>query len=144
MENKNLDDYFCDWEGHFFGFGYGSGEPYVLPLLKDFLNFIPERGSYDHRFLEEQFHPVVTWLLINTLCHADIFEYGTSPRSGWLTNKGVRLKAYLKTKSYEELIKNVCNRTEDYVRCYPNACNCGEQGYEQGRICPNPFWIKAR
>ena len=30
---KTLEDNFVDWEGHVFGFGYGTGEPHTLSAL---------------------------------------------------------------------------------------------------------------
>jgi hypothetical protein len=32
------------------------------------------------------------WLFISLLVANDMYEYGTSPRGGWLTEKGKRLK----------------------------------------------------
>ncbi len=34
---KSLEAYFSDWEGHVFGYGYGSGEPHVVPALRRFV-----------------------------------------------------------------------------------------------------------
>jgi hypothetical protein len=93
---KTTDDYFRDWESHFLGFGYGSGEEHVTPALKRFMELGQnDGGSYDHRELERELGPVVAWLLVNLLCHADAIEYGTSPRFGWLTPHGQRLREYI-------------------------------------------------
>lgn len=135
---KTLDDYFCDWEGHNFGFGYGSGEPHVIPALKGFFDSLEEKRSYDYQKLEHLFTPLSAWLLINALCNADILEYGTSPRFGWLTSKGKKLRDYVETKTSDELVDLVCSKTEDYDPCYPDYCNC--DGGENNR-CTNPFWI---
>lgn len=141
---KTLTEYFRDWEGDAFGYGYGTGEPHILPLLKKFLELC-NRGSYNHQYdyeiLERELTPAVAWLLINILCHKDMLEYGTSPRFAWLTQKGKRLKEFVSQKSNEELIDIVCGHKEDYCHCYPTACNCGEHGYEEGLICQNPFWL---
>lgn len=140
---KTLDDYFTDWESHVFGYGYGTGERPILKALRTFFVSIKENGrSYDYTDLEEALGPTITWLLINTLCHADILEYGTSPRFGWLTTTGQRLRAFVLSKTLDDLEALTC-RDEDYDVCYPDACNCGPKGYEEGRVCQNPFWLKA-
>jgi hypothetical protein len=135
---KTPDESFRDWEGHVFGFGYGSGEEHTLQALKGFFAAIPER-SYDFRVLEEACHPQVAWLLINVLCKVNILEYGTSPRYGWLTEEGLRLKAYFDSRTLEELV-NALDPAADEPRCGPHCCNCGPNGYEAGKDCANPFW----
>jgi len=136
---KTLDENFADWEGHVFGFGYGTGEPYILPVLKRFLALCPGPGeTYDHEALARDLGPAVSWLLINALAHADIIEYGTSPRYGWLTESGRALKAYVESKTDDELVEIACQQRD--TPCYPDACNCGPNGYEEGRVCSNPFW----
>ena len=139
---KTLDDYFHDWEGHVFGFGYGTGEAFTVPLLWDFLAAIQtsDRGVYDYKKLETAFGGQVAWLMINILCKADILEYGTSPRHGWPTSKGKRLQEYVLARSKDDLLAIASAHDPDYVECYPNACNCGPNGYEKERVCPNPFW----
>jgi len=82
---KPIDDSFSDWEGSAFGFGYGAGEQYIIPLLKAFLSEVPLVDSYDHENLESVLGAPIAWLLINVLVREDILEYGTSPRFGWLT-----------------------------------------------------------
>ena len=86
---------FKEWESTVFGYGYGTGEPYVLQALSDFLMNCPVEGTYDYREIENTIGAQVCWLLINVLGHADIIEYGTSPRFGWLTKKGVELRSFL-------------------------------------------------
>lgn len=137
---KTTEDYFSDWEAHVFGFGYGTGEPHTIGALKSFLDAIPGKGTYAYCDLESKLGQVVVWLLINTLCHADLIEYGTSPRYGWLTTKGARLKEFVGSRSAEEL-EAMTDRDEHYDHCYPDACNCGPGGYEKGRVCQNPFWL---
>lgn len=129
---KTIDDYFRDWESDTFGFGYGSGEPHIIPALKAFLAATPRQ--YDYRELETAVGAAVAWLLINVLCHQNAIEYGTSPRFGWLTEKGERLKSYVDQKTSDELLA-VCDAPEEYVRCYPNYCNCDDTVR-----CINPFW----
>lgn len=136
---KTLDDNFSDWEGHVFGFGYGSGEPHTIPALRAFLAAVPDSGCYDHRVLENVCGAAVAWLLINTLAHADIIEYGTSPRCGWLTEQGRALRSFVVANTVEHLVE-LANRGPDYSPCYPDACNCGPTGYVKGLVCANPFW----
>lgn len=130
---KTNDDYFADWESHVFGYGYGTGEEYILPGLKLFMDYVPDDGSYHHDALEAALGPAAAWLFINILCHADVIEYGTSPRYAWLTPQGKALKAYLASKSAEEL-GAILSDYDSY--CYPDHCNC------DGERCHNPFWIE--
>lgn len=145
---KSIEDSFRDWESNVFGFGYGSGEEHTLAALKTFLATVGEgepedrARCYDYKKLEAACGPQVAWLLINTLAHhrADMFNYGTSPRFGWLEPTGERLKAFVVGKTVDELVAICCEGDENYNVCYPDACNCGEGGYEKGRKCLNPFW----
>lgn len=131
---KTMDDYFHDWERTVFGYGYGSGEWHTIPSIIKFFQSIPMEGlGYDYEILESDLGGAVAWLLINTFCHADILEYGTSPRYGWITKKGKALRSYLKDKSTDDVFK-VMFRDCDYIECYPNHCNC------DGEKCNNPFW----
>lgn len=144
---KTLDENFRDWESTAFGFGYGSGEEHILPALKRFLDLCPNGYAdrcYDHQELEAALTPAVAWLLINRLCQQDILEYGTSPRFGWLTDKGAALKAYTASKTGEELAEIVCIYEAGYVHCYPDGCNCGPMGYDENAVCENPFWGDRR
>lgn len=142
---KTIEESFRDWESHVFGYGYGTGEPLILPLLKEFFAAVGRDRelphSYDYKALEAACGNAHAWFLINILCHADIIEYGTSPRYGWLTQQGEALKAFVATKSAAELDEICCNGPNDYIPCYPDACNCGPQGYQAGVKCANPFWI---
>lgn len=131
---KTLEDHFHDWESCVFGYGYGTGEHHTLPALHKFFSEFHE-GSYDYARLTEALGPVVTWLLINALCKADILEYGTSARYGWLTNDhGRELAHFILRHTPEELYEICCSKTEEYSPCYPDHCNC-----EDGP-CKNPFW----
>jgi len=132
--NKTDDDYFADWESHVFGYGYGSAEEHIIPVLKGFLAATPPKGTYDYKLLESACGASPAWLLINTLCHADILEYGTSPRYGWLTGEGRALQKYVGNYSADYLVRQVTGRDENYVPCYPEHCNC-----DVGP-CHNPFW----
>ena len=138
---KTLDENFRDWEASAFGFGYGTGEPQIIPALKAFLAAIPPRseGRYDYKTLETPVGSVVAWLLINALCHAGMIDYGSSPRYGWLTDKGAALKAYVDEHGADHLLATL-QYDQDAVICSPTSCNCGPRGYEKGRVCSNPFW----
>lgn len=129
---KTNDDYFADWESHIFGYGYGSGEEKIIPALRVFFDAIPDGESYDYRVLEQRLGPLAAWLLINTLAHAEIIEYGTSPRFAWLDPKGKALKAYLATKTDKQIFDYMAHY--DNAHCYPDHCNC------DGEECANPFW----
>lgn len=140
---KTLDQNFIDWEANAFGYGYGTGEPHIIPTLKTFMDTIGRKDlptAYDYQNLEAVLGPAVAWLLINTLCHVDIIDYGSSPRFGWLTNQGITLKEFISTKTVAELIDLCCERDENYIICYPNSCNCGPEGYDPNLVCHNPFW----
>lgn len=148
MIEKSLDDYFADWEGHVFGFGYGTGEDFVIPKLRRFFE-LTQGGtygtSYDYVDLERELEPATAWLLINRFCHhgVGVIEYGSSPRFGWLTKEGKHLRDFVLSHTADELIA-LTRRDENYIRCYPDACNCGPEGYEQGRVCNNPFWPRRK
>jgi hypothetical protein len=122
------DKNFRDWESDTFGFGYGTGEQYVLPSLKTFLNLCNEGPScsYDYKILESQLSPAVTWLLINILASnkVDIIEYGTSPRFAWLTEKGKLLKEYVDSKTEDELYEIATAGVVEFDRCSRDFCNC--------------------
>jgi hypothetical protein len=137
---KTVEQSFADWEGHTFGFGYGTGEPHILRALKGFFDAfgVDDRpNSYNYEALEEAVTAPVAWLLINRLCQVDIIEYGTSPRFAWLTKEGEALRTFLASKTVGEL-EEIVGANDDH--CYPDACNCGLTGYEKGRVCYNPFW----
>lgn len=122
---KLTNKHFIDWESSVFGYGYGTGEEYTLTALKRFLELCNknEEHGYNYEILEKELTPTTAWLLINILCHADIIEYGTSPRFGWLTEKGDYLKEFIDKKTAEDLYEMV-NVDSDYVHCYPDHCNC--------------------
>ena len=135
---KTNEDYFADWEAHVFGYGYGSGEEYIIGALKVFMSLCvpPERGypAYDYQELEAALTPVVAWLLINVLCNANLIEYGSSPRFGWLTKEGISLKAHIGSHDVESLCAQT-RKDEYYSLCDPLYCNC------EDAACNNPFWI---
>ena len=148
---KTLDGYFADWESSAFGFGYGSGEEHVLPAIKTFFACIgvdrPEaHHGYDYKILERELTSPIAWLLINRFCahDVDLINYGTSPRYGWLEDHGMRLKAYIDSKTVEELVEVVTDQALREDVCYPDACNCGPNGFQEGVKCQNPFWPRRK
>jgi len=51
---KTIEEYFRDWEGNAFGYGYGSGEEHTILALKKFLELCiepPLGTSYDYKKL---------------------------------------------------------------------------------------------
>lgn len=128
------DKHFIDWESDVFGFGYGTGEEPVLQTLIRFFSLLNERGSYEYHVLESELGQPTTWLLINTLCHADIIEYGSSPRYGWLTEKGKLLRDFMKDKSLAVLC-DLTSVDEGYAHCMPDICNCAPDP-----PCNNPLF----
>lgn len=118
--SKTPEEYFRDWEGNAFGYGYGTGEQHTLPALKTFFDLCIEgeyQCGYDYGKLEAALSPTVAWLLINALCKCDVIEYGSSPRRGWLTKKGKRLKQFVSERTCDELYELVC-RDDSYTPCY--------------------------
>lgn len=146
------DKYFRDWESYVFGYGYGSGEEPVMKAILQFFNTMtsnsPERPyhkSYDHEVLEKTLGNQVTWLLINNLCHADILEYGTSPRYGWLTEKGQILYRYLENKTLKDVMEVLfgddaqLEHENDTFGCTKSYCNC-DPNKQIMKKCTNPLF----
>jgi hypothetical protein len=138
---KSLDHQFRDWNNYFIGYGYGTGEVYTLEALKKFMEAVEIGGMYDYRTLEKAVTPVAAWLLINLLIDADIIEYGTSPRHGWLTPAGNELKKFVTLHTSKELFDICCTSMfgEFYIYCCPEFCNCTDQS---PCITQNRFWSK--
>jgi len=122
------DKNFADWHAHVFGYGYGSGEEYWLPALHELLTRVVKTreasgvAAYGFREVEAQFGSLAGWLLINALCGSDIFEYGTSPRYGWLTSKGSLLADYMRSRTVEQIADIVDNFPSDN-HCLRGYCN---------------------
>lgn len=141
---KTIEQHFADWEGDLFGFGYGSGEPHIIPALKKFFALCPqpdaEYRAYEYEVLERELGATVAWFIINAMGQGDVIEYGSSPRYAWLTKGGYALKAYFDSHTEDELLEIVCRRGEDDYPCYRDVCNCGPSGHQPGVKCDNPFW----
>jgi len=131
------DKHFIDWESETFGYGYGTGEAYILQVLQEFLARCPNEGTYNFEVLENNLGATVAWLLINTLCKADIIEYGCSPRFGWLDIKGILLKNYIENKDLDTLynLTMLDYEGDGFVSCSKGYCNC-----EKGQECNNPMF----
>lgn len=117
---------FCRWEGDCFGFGYGTGESFVIEALCDAMKVIPLEGAYNHEDIQREVGGKVCWLLINALCKYpgdkrlakdSIIEYGTSPRFGFLSSFGRELKEFMEGKTAGQLVDILDNydATEDPV-----------------------------
>lgn len=137
------DKNFTDWHADVFGYGYGSGEEHWLPALHRFFAELVgrdehRRTSYDHSDLERAFGPLAAWLLINALCMAEVLEYGSSPRYGWLTKRGELLRAYVAAHTVESL-GQVVMVSSNGAPCLPDYCNC--DGVPES--C-NPLYRQAR
>jgi hypothetical protein len=111
MSDKTLAQHFKAWEADVFGFGYGTGEMHTLCELQKFFAVCEtnehEGYTYDYRKMEDAMTPANFWLMLNILCHADIIEYGTSPRFGWLTDEGIALLKFVMTHNINELYEIV-------------------------------------
>lgn len=144
---RTVEYHFKDWESEVFGFGYGTGEKHVLSAVKQFMEAVG-RDDLDHAYnyvtLEKACGATPAWLLINVFGHWDIIEYGTSPRYGWLTNEGIALRDFVKSKSLDELVELATSRKEGDVCCAPTFCNCGPNGYSEKKLCFNPFWTNKK
>ena len=142
---KTLEQNFADWESSVFGYGYGSGEHHIMFVLKWFLELCKQKDTqgvygYDYESIERNLRPETTWLLINALCHANIIEYGTSPRFGWLTEAGVNLKKFIDDRTTGQLVDAVLADDDEHPRCYPDVCNCSPEELDGAERCSNPFW----
>jgi hypothetical protein len=134
---KTIDQHFADWESDTFGYGYGTGEEHIVKALKNFFFTVPQSGNYDYQAIELECGPQVAWLLMCALIRADMIEYGTSPRYGWLTTQGQALGRYLRSHTCAHL-EEVLETDESYIHCYRDHCNCDKT--EGDCREHNPFW----
>ena len=136
---KLTDKHFIDWESHYLGAGYGTGEEHVFTAFHVFFCSLKgPNGSYDHTVLEKELGPIAAWFLINFLVQANLVDYGTSSRHGWLTLKGRLLREYMMDKSIEDLcriIDSAYGTGVDYIYCFPDCCQCETP-------CNNPMFFK--
>lgn len=135
---KTPEEHFRDWENEVFGYGYGTGEYHTVPVLKRFLELCRRGTAYDYRVLEAELTAPVAWLLINILARHDvgIIGYGSSPRYGWLTARGKKLRAFTEMYSAAALVHIVtAPRSERYIPCDSRACTCEDEGCKK-----HSFW----
>lgn len=137
MDTKSLADYFVDWYGSALGFGYGTGDVYYCEALtKFFKNVDGEQGSYKFEDMEKKVGKDAFWFLISIFGNSDFIEYGTSPRYGWLTEKGKLARQFVNHIG-EDLYDEV-NRDSDYIECYKDYCNHTDNNEKGCKL--NPFW----
>lgn len=130
---KVTDKHFREWEQDAFGYGYGTGEQYILPALHAFFTLLDDRHAYTAETLEQQLGGPVAWFLLNVLCKTDIVDYSISPRYGWLTLQGARLCDYVLSKTPAALYAVVTQDVpEDVPLCSRFFCNCEDGPALQG------------
>lgn len=137
---KELSDYFFDWYNDTFGYGYGTGDEFYCRDLMGFFFALNHKGpellTYDYKTLEDRLGKPSAWHIINILCKEDFIDYGTSPRNGWLTKKGLLLNKAIGAFNHDSLYEFVTGDVYDV--CYPTACNHTDL-HEKGCLT-NPFW----
>jgi hypothetical protein len=107
---------FNEWFQDTFGYGYGTGERPILEGLTRFLalaNCGSHGAQYDFEVMEKELTPIVAWLFICALCKDSCIEYGTSPRYGWLTERGMSIRSFMAGKSIDELYEITCAHFEE-------------------------------
>lgn len=125
------DTWFQEWESTIFGACYGTGEMPILKAVKEFFANLQDGRSYDYETLERKLGDTVTWLLINAFDKANMIEWGTSARYGWLTSSGELLKEYMDKKTTEELYEIIMHREAICM------CNGEMEGHDE--CGKNPF-----
>ena len=132
--------HFREWEQEAFGYGYGTGETYILPALHAFFLHLEDGHAYTAATMEEGLGGTAAWLLINVLCRTQMLDYGTSPRFGWLTRQGQRLRDYVLSKTPEELYEIVTQDMDPaQPLCSRTFCHC-EDGMETAGCRHNPLF----
>lgn len=144
-ERRTIQEYFIDWYGEAFGYGYGTGDVYYCKALVEFFNSVkPKDGgnsfTYDYEELEKAMGAAEAWFTINELCKQDLIDYGTSPRYAWLSYTGEQMYQFLKGKTADELYELV-NVDSDYIHCYKDYCNHTE--LKDKGCLSNPFWFEG-
>jgi hypothetical protein len=147
-EEVVTDKHFREWEQEAFGFGYGTGEAYILPILSRFFRALTHgvgshnAGHYDAERLAAQLGDAHTWFLLNVLCRMDVIAYGTSPQYGWLTTLGQRLFSYVRVRTPHQLYAIVTQDGEPaQPLCSRTSCHCPDGSDTQG--CQhNPLFVE--
>jgi hypothetical protein len=104
---------FCTWYGDTLGYGYGTGDVHFCHALVTFLRHCRETGSYTYTTMQDALGEAAFWFFLNTLCHAGLVDYGTSPRYGWLSEEGKRLADFVKDYDADRLY-NLVMTAEPY------------------------------
>jgi hypothetical protein len=86
---------------------YGEFEIYINKFLKDIFSKEFSDIGFDEA-LSNDFQ-VAYWSVISELDRLRLFEYGTSPRGGWLTEDGERFKKLIMEN------KNALTETQKYI-----------------------------
>lgn len=87
---------------------YGEFEEYLNNFLQTIFKNDLKRYGFEEIKTSDEFR-VAYWFLLSWLDTKNMFEYGTSPRGGWLTEKGERFKQLVITNdnvldTYQEII----------------------------------------
>jgi hypothetical protein len=94
---------FYNWYQSHYSHGYGTGEVHIVWSLKRFVEAIPLDEAYNYEDIEAKVGPVVAWMFIDVFCQDNLLEYGSSPRYAWLTESGVDLAQFVRSKDATEL-----------------------------------------
>lgn len=70
---------------------YGDLDQHLTSMLKTVFSHDFKDFGFNNIKIGPYFE-LAYWLLISELTALNLFEYGTSPRSGWLTKEGERFK----------------------------------------------------
>ena len=147
--SKSLEVQFKEWFESNFGYGYGSGEEPMLRSLRIFFGACfyddddPKQEGYpryQYTTLEELLGKPLAWFLINKFCENDIINYGSSPRFGWVENRGKRLKKFFEERSINELLEIVFEDNEKEL-CTEQYCFCDADGEHIDGKCKNNVFM---
>ncbi len=117
INNMKEELQFIDWESRTFGAGYGTGELPIMQAVCTFFKCLIDNRSYDYKDLEKELGETVTWLLINAFNKANMIEWGTSARFGWLTSSGEYVRRFVKGKTSAELYEILMSDHESICMC---------------------------
>ena len=84
---------------------YGELEVYLDTFLKRVFSHELSDYGFGRVPMAHNF-ATAYWLFVSWAVHADLLEYGTSPRGAWFTDKGKRFKRIL--QDYEHPIQRAC------------------------------------
>lgn len=87
---------------------YGEFEDYLNSFLKEVFKYEFKDIGFGYIQKDEIFLTAY-WFLLSWLCSHGLFEYGSSPRGGWLTEDGKRFKKIILEND------NAISLAEDYI-----------------------------